>query len=141
MLKNIPTNVSAKLIKVLMEMGHGDELVIADANYPKFGQPSVVIDATGHDIPPLLDSILSLIPLDQYEKNPTIYMQVLPDDPYVPTIWDKYEEVAKKHEKDGMRAQFVDKYTFYERAKNAYAVISTSEKELYANLIIKKGVI
>ncbi len=141
MLKNIPSNVSAELIKVLMEMGHGDELVIADANYPKFAQPKVLVDATGHDIPSLLDSILSLIPLDQYEKNPTIYMQVMPDDPYVPTIWEKYEEVAKKHEQDGMRAKFVDKYEFYERAKNAYAVIATSEKELYANLIIKKGVI
>ncbi len=141
MLKNIPDNISGDMIKVLMDMGHGDEIVIADANFPKFAHPEIVINAIGHNIPELLDSILSLIPLDPYVENPTVYMEVLPDDPFVPTIWEKYEEVGKKHEDKGMRAVKINKFDFYDRSKKAYAVITTSEKELYANVILKKGVL
>ncbi len=141
MLKNIPTNVSADLIKILMEMGHGDEICIADANYPRFGHAQNVIDCTGLMIPELMDSILSLIPLDPYVENPTIFMAVLPNDPYVPEIWDTYREIGNKHEKDGLREVTINKFDFYERAKNAYATIVTSEKALYANVILKKGVL
>lgn len=141
MLKNIPTNISADLIKILMEMGHGDELVIADANYPSFAHPSKVVDCTGLGIPELLDSILSLIPLDSYVENPTTFMAVLPNDPYVPTIWDEYREIGNKHEKDGLREITIHKFDFYEQSRKAHAVIRTSEKALYANVILKKGVL
>ncbi len=141
MLRNIPNNISAELLKILMEMGHGDEICIADANYPKFGHAKNVVDCTGLEISELMDSILSLMPLDQYAENPTIFMAVLPNDPYVPEIWEKYREIGNKYEKDGLREETINKFDFYERAKNAYATITTSEKALYANVIIKKGVL
>ncbi len=141
MLKNIPTNVSADLIKVLMEMGHGDEICFADANFPKLGHADIVINCVGQNIPEIMDSVLSLIPLDSYVENPTTFMAVLPNDPYVPEIWDTYREIGNKHEKDGLREIAIDKFEFYDRAKKAYATIITSEKALYANLILKKGVL
>lgn len=141
MLKNIPEIISADLIKVLMEMGHGDELVIADGNYPAFAHPDKVVNCIGLGIPELLDSILQLMPLDPYVEKPTILMAVLPNDPYKPEIWDTYKEIGFKHEEKGLREEAINKFDFYERSKKAHAVITTTEKALYANIILKKGVL
>ncbi len=141
MLKGIPSILTPELLKVMMEMGHGDELVLADGNYPRFGHPARVIRMDGHGIPEILDAVLRFMPLDSYVDNPTILMAVLPNDPYVPTIWEEYRKIIGKYEKDGAREVAIDKYEFYERASKAYAVVTTSETELYANIIIKKGVV
>ncbi len=141
MLKGIPSILSPELLKTLMEMGHGDELVLADGNFPKFAHPANVIRLDGHGIPEILDAILRFFPLDPYVEHPTVFMAVLPDDPYKPEIWPVYREIGKKYEKDGLREETIDKFTFYERAKKAYAVVTTSEGALYANVILKKGVV
>ncbi|MFI3324718.1 MAG: RbsD/FucU domain-containing protein [Clostridia bacterium] len=141
MLKGIPNILTPELLKILMEMGHGDELVIADGNFPKFAHPENVVRLDGHNIPEIMDAILQFMPLDPYVENPSILMEVLPDDPFVPTIWDTYREIGAKYEKDGLREVAISKYDFYPRAKSAYALVTTSEKELYANIILKKGVI
>lgn len=141
MLKGIPAILSPELLKVLMEMGHGDELVLADGNFPKFAHPERVIRLDGHGIPEILDAVLQFMPLDPYVQNPIILMEVLPDDPYKPEIWPLYREIGKKHEENGLRELAVNKFEFYERAKKAYAVVATSETALYANMILKKGVV
>jgi L-fucose mutarotase len=141
MLKGIPSILPPELLKVMMEMGHGDELVLADGNYPRFGYPERVIRMDGHGIPEILDAILRFMPLDTYVEHPTIFMEVLPDDPYVPTIWEEFRKIIGKYEEDGAREQAINKYDFYERAAKAYAVVTTSETALYANLILKKGVV
>ena len=141
MLKGIPSILSPELLKTLMEMGHGDELVLADGNFPKFAHPANVIRLDGHGIPEILDAILRFFPLDPYVEHPTVFIAVLPDDPYKPEIWPVYREIGKKYEKDGLREETIDKFTFYERAKKAYAVVTTSEGALYANVILKKGVV
>lgn len=141
MLKGIPSILSPELLKTLMEMGHGDELVLADGNFPKFAHPANVIRLDGHGIPEILDAILRFFPLDPYVEHSTVFMAVLPDDPYKPEIWPVYREIGKKYEKDGLREETIDKFTFYERAKKAYAVVTTSEGALYANVILKKGVV
>ena len=141
MLKGIPSILSPELLKTLMEMGHGDALVLADGNFPKFAHPANVIRLDGHGIPEILDAILRFFPLDPYVEHPTVFMAVLPDDPYKPEIWPVYREIGKKYEKDGLREETIDKFTFYERAKKAYAVVTTSESALYANVILKKGVV
>ena len=141
MLKGSPARLSPELLKVLMEMGHGDELVLADGNFPKFAHPERVIRLDGHGIPEILDAVLQFMPLDPYVQNPTILMEVLPDDPYKPEIWPLYREIGKKHEENGLRELAVNKFEFYERAKKAYAVDATSETALYANMILKKGVV
>lgn len=141
MLKGIPSILTPELLKVLMEMGHGDEIVLADGNFPKFAHAPNVIRCDGHGIPELLDAILRFMPLDPYVENPTVFMAVLPDDPYKPEIWPIYREIGEKYESGGLREITVEKPEFYERAKNAYAVVATSEKALYANVILKKGVV
>ncbi|WRS28628.1 RbsD/FucU domain-containing protein [Oscillospiraceae bacterium MB08-C2-2] len=141
MLKGIPSILTPELLKVLMEMGHGDELLIADGNYPRFGHPQRVVRCDGHDIPEILDAILRFLPLDSYVENPVIYMAVLPNDPYVPEIWEQYREIIGNHEPGGNREVAIHKTEFYERASKAYAVVTTGETALYANVILKKGVV
>ena len=141
MLKGIPSILTPELLKVLMEMGHGDEIVLADGNFPKFAHPEKVIRCDGHGIPELLDAILQFMPLDPYVENPTVFMAVLPDDPYKPEIWPQYREIGAKYEKQGLREVTINKFDFYDRAKKAYAVVTTSEMALYANVILKKGVV
>ena len=139
MLKNIPKIVSPTLLKILCEMGHGDEIVIADGNFPaeNYGQRVVRADGLGGE--EMLDAILSLIPLDTYALENLLLMQTVGDDP-TPPIWDKYFTITKKHD-DNLRAGNLERFAFYERAKKAYAVIATGEGAIYANVIIKKGVI
>ena len=140
MLKGIPEILSPELLKILMEMGHTDELVIADGNFPAGAHPSRVVRLDGHGVPELLDAILTFYPLDRYVKSPVTLMAVLPNDPVVPVIWDTYKEIIGKHE-SGIACEEIDKYTFYECSRKAYAVVTTSEQALYANLILRKGVV
>ena len=139
MLKNIPKIVSPELLKILCEMGHGDEIVIADGNFPSETCGQRVVRADGHGGEAILDAVLSLIPLDTYATENFMLMQTVEGDP-LPTIWDKYFAIAKKHD-DNLRAGNLERFAFYERAKKAYAVIATGEGAIYANIILKKGVI
>ena len=140
MLKGIPRNLSPELLKVLMEMGHGDEIVIADGNFPSASNAKRLVRADGLDVPPLLNDILQLFPLDTYVEHPVILMDVVPGDTVVPKIWDTYRQIIAKH--DSMaKITNIDRFAFYERAKNAYAIIATSELALYANIILCKGVV
>lgn len=143
MLKNIPSILSPELLKVLMEMGHGDELVLGDGNFPaeSVGKNAVVIRADGHSVPELLDAILTLMPLDPYVKNPAALMAVTPGDPVVPTIWDEYRAILKKHEPEHCGTEMIERFAFYERAKKAYCVVATGETAMYANILLKKGVV
>lgn len=141
MLKGIPSILTPELLKILMEMGHGDELLLCDGNYPKFGCPERCVRLDGHGIPEILDAVLRFFPLDSYEEHPVIFMQVLPGDPYQPEIWDTYREIGKKYEKDGLRETAVHKRDFYPRGAKCYACIATGETALYANVILKKGVV
>ena len=141
MLKGISPIISPDLIKVLMEMGHGDELVIADGNFPAASIAQRLVRADGLGCPALLDAILSLFPLDPYVEKPVGLMAVVPGDPYLPVIWDDYRRIIQQHESAFTDFEYIERFTFYERAKTAYAVLATSEMALYANIILKKGVI
>lgn len=146
MLLGIPKILSPELLKVLMEMGHGDELVIADGNFPSGSiaqatPTKILLRADGHNVPDLLDAILKFFPLDQYVEKPAGLMAVVPGDTIKPTIWNTYLEILKKHNKDFKDFEMIERFTFYERAKKAYAVLATGESALYANIILKKGVV
>lgn len=141
MLKGIPPIMSPELMKFLLEMGHGDELLICDGNYPKFGCPERCVRMDGHNIPEILDAVLRFMPLDAYVEHPVTFMAVLPGDPYKPEIWPVYREIGARYEKDGLREQTINKYDFYEQGKRCYACIATGEAALYANVILKKGVV
>lgn len=139
MLKGIPSILSPELLKILMEMGHGDEIVIADGNFPAASHAQRLVRCDGHSVPDVLEAVLKLLPLDQYVEKPVALMEVVPGDPVVPVIWDEYKaEIAKYGD---VNIEFVERFAFYERAKKAYAIVTTGEKALYANIILKKGVV
>ena len=143
MLKNIPKLVSPQLLKVLCEMGHGDEIVLADGNFPaeSMGKDAIVVRADGHGVAELLDAVLALVPLDQYAEQPAALMEVVPGDPCVPVIWDEYKALLDAHGEDSQRIQMLERFAFYERAKKAYSVVATGETARYANILLKKGVV
>lgn len=142
MLKGIPDIISPELLKILHEMGHGDDLVIGDANFPAASNARLLVRCDGHGVPALLDAILSLFPLDDFIPHPVSLMQVVPGDATVPVIHDAIRAVLRKHEAAGAALiEQIERFDFYDRAKKAYAIVSTTEKKLYGCLIIKKGVI
>lgn len=141
MLKNIPKILSPELLKILMEMGHGDEIVIADGNFPAEAVGRRVVRCDGHGVPELLDGIMQLFPLDTYTDKPVMLMEVVPGDPVVPTIWEDYKAVINKYEPENCKIEMIERFAFYERAKTAYAVVATGEGAIYANIILKKGVV
>ncbi|WP_373232303.1 RbsD/FucU family protein [Cohnella sp.] len=141
MLIGIPRQISPELMKVLMEMGHSDEIVLADGNFPAASHAQRLIRADGHGIPELLDAILQLFPLDPYVDKPAALMQVVPGDTVETPIWGTYGQIIQDRTDFSAPFEEVERFAFYERAKKAYAVIATGESALYANLILKKGVI
>ncbi len=141
MLKGIPDIIPPELMKIMMEMGHGDELLLCDGNYPALGCPERRVRMDGHGIPEILDAILRFLPLDAYVDHPAVLMGVLPGDPYVPQIISVYQQIGRKHEEKGLRETTVQKPEFYRRGAGCYACAATSEKALYANIILKKGVV
>ena len=144
MLKGIPKIISPELLKVLAEMGHSDTIVIADANFPaeSIGRGKPVIRADGHGATELLSAILTLFPLDTYVDCPVKLMAVMDGDNVETPIWEEYKKVVK--DATGMDESVfceVERFAFYEKANDAYAIIATGESALYANIILQKGVI
>ncbi|MDD4797676.1 MAG: RbsD/FucU domain-containing protein [Eubacteriales bacterium] len=139
MLKGIPAQLSPELLKILMEMGHGDELVIADGNFPAASHARRLVRCDGLGAAQMLDAILQVFPLDSYVDCPVALMDVAPGDDVVPEIWDEYQEIIALYE--NVSTEWMERFAFYERARQAYAILATGEEALYANLILKKGVV
>ena len=142
MLKGIPSLLSPELLKVLMEMGHGDTLVIGDGNFPhaSIAGDSPLIRLDGHGCAEVLDAILTLFPLDTYVDAPVSLMEVGPGDTVETPIWDEFAKIIEKHQ-PGTKIRHMERFSFYDEAKKCYAVISTGETALYANVILQKGVV
>lgn len=140
MLKGISPLISPELLKILSEMGHGDEIVLADAHFPAMGLGPQVVRADGLGASGLLEAILQLIPLDQYDANHFALMEVVPGDNVTPVIWDEYKAILARTEPD-TQPTFVERFAYYERARKAYCIVATGETAQYANIILKKGVV
>ena len=144
MLKNIPPILSPQLLKVLCEMGHGDRIVLADANFPavSMGKKNIVIRCDGHGIPELLEAILTLFPLDDYVAAPVQLMEVAPGPEVETPIWDTYRAIVAGHDSRGGNAVgCLERFAFYREAQTAYAIVATGEKAPYANIMLQKGVL
>jgi len=141
MLKKIPSVLSPEMMYVLLEMGHGDEIVLADGNFPAAANAQRLVRCDGHDVPELLEAMLKFFPLDIFVENPVALMAVVPGDNTKPTIWEEYGKIIKASGEKFSDFDHVERFAFYERAQQAYAVVATSEKALYANIILKKGII
>ncbi len=140
MLKKIPKILSTQLVKVLMEMGHGDEIVIADGNFPSESISDNVVRADGLSGTDILEAIMELFPLDSYAEKQVYLMKVVAGDNYIPEIWDKYSNILDQSGED-YTIGHLERFEFYERARHSFAVIATGESALYANVILKKGVV
>lgn len=142
MLKGIPNILTPDLLKILMEMGHGDTIVIGDGNFPaaSMAKDSKLVRLDGHNACEVLDAILKFMPLDTYVDAPVTLMEIVPGDNVVPTIWDDFSAIIEKYE-PGTKIEHIERFKFYDEAKKAYAVVSTSESALYACVILKKGVL
>lgn len=142
MLRNIPDIISPELMETIMEMGHGDEICFGDANFPTSSMAQRMIRADGHGIPDLLDAILQFFPLDVYVDDAVVLMDAPKGQE--PKVWNRYEEVIKRNDfagafKNGFER--VERFHFYDRAQECFAIVATSEHEPYANIILKKGVV
>ena len=142
MLKGIPSILSPELLKILMEMGHGDTIVIGDGNFPaaSLAPEGRLARLDGHGVPEVLDAILRLFPLDSYVEAPVSLMEVMPGDPVETPIWDTYAGIVERRA-PGTKIGHVERFKFYDTAKRAYAIVATGETALYANIILQKGVV
>ena len=140
MLNKIPKILPSDLVALMMDMGHGDELIIGDGNFPAESQGVPVVHMDGHGVPEILDAILELMPLDSYVPTPTAIMEIVPGDPIVPVIWDEYRAILKKHGCD-KEPEHIERFAFYERSKKAFCIVASSEVAQYANIILKKGIV
>lgn len=149
MLKGIPPILSPELLKVLAEMGHTDELTIGDGNFPGHTYGKKVIRLDGHGVPEILDAILQVFPLDTYPNAegvmvpPCTLMAVEPGDNAETPIWDTYKEIVAKHDERGAECfEEINKWDFYDKTKEkSTVVIMTGETAIYANIILRKGVV
>lgn len=143
MLKGIPAILSPELLKVLCEMGHSDTLVIGDGNFPaaSVGKNAKLIRMDGHNVPEILDAILEVFPLDQYCEKPATIMEKVPGDNVETPIWDEFKKIIEKHDDRKDLLGHIERFKFYDTARNAYLIIASSEKALYGNIILQKGVI
>jgi len=127
MLRGIPSLLSPDFLKILMEMGHGDELVLADGNFPAASHAQRLIRCDGHGIPEVLDAVVRLFPLDRYAERPVAFKATGPEHPRPPAVWESYRQIVRKHAGTEVGFEQVERFAFYERARNAYAVAATSE--------------
>lgn len=141
MLKGIPPEISPELMFTMMKMGHGDEIVLADGNFPADSNAQRVVRADGLDVPTLLDAALRFFPLDTFVDRAAFVMQPVSPEGAEPPIWGRFRELLGRHEGRSVELELVERFAFYERARQAYAIVATSETALYANLILKKGVV
>jgi len=140
MLKGISPLLSPELLKVLCEMGHGDEIVLADSNFPGVSVGKRLVRADGLPIQTLLEAILPLFVLDRY-ADPLLMMQVVPGDRLDPAVEADYMQVVRRYQPDAAAPVRIERHAFYERARSAFCVVMTGELRVYGNLILKKGVI
>jgi L-fucose mutarotase len=140
LLKGISPLLSPELLAVLCRMGHGDEIVLADAHFPGETMGRRLLRADGLQIEGLLDGILSLFELDSYYPAPLIMMAVVQGDKLDPAVEKGYRKVIDRHAPKAPAIARLERFAFYERSKQAFAIVMTGDTRKYANIILKKGV-
>ncbi|MES0884193.1 L-fucose mutarotase [Roseibium sp. SCP14] len=141
MLRNIDPILSPDLLYALRAMGHGDEIVLADANFPGESLGPTCIRADGSTASEILQAVLSVMPLDIYVPDPALTMQVVGDPDAIPEAVADFQNIIDKTADNPTQIQTLERFAFYERAATAFAIVQTGERRLYGNIILKKGVI
>ena len=141
MLRNINPILSPELLYVLRAMGHGDEIVLVDANFPAESSAPTCVRADGSNASDILRAVLSVMPLDTFVTDPAHCMQVVGDASALPDAVKDFQEIINESADAPRDILSLERFEFYERAENAFAVVQTGERRLYGNIILKKGVI
>lgn len=139
MLKGISKFLSPELLVVLHRMGHGDEIILADAHFPGHSMGPQVLRADGISVAQLLDGILPLFELDSY-ASPLVMMQAVPGDTLDPQVESEYMDVIRKHAPGAAIPQRLERHAFYARARTVFGIVMTGEQRKYGNVLLKKGV-
>lgn len=141
MLRNIDPILSPEFLYTLRAMGHGDELVIADANFPGESIGPTCIRADGSTASDVLRAVLSVMPLDSFVDDPALTMQVVGDPDAIPEAVADFQAIIDAVADRQAQIQTLERFAFYDRAKTAFAIVQTGERRLYGNIILKKGVV
>lgn len=140
MLTGISPLFSPELLATIYRMGHGDEIVLADAHFPGESIGPMVVRADGIQVAPLLDAILPLFALDDYVDSPLMMMEPVEGDTLDPNVETSYRAMVDKHAPDTAPIIRIERFAFYERSRSAFAIVMTGETAKYGNIILKKGV-
>ena len=141
MLKGLDPLLSPDLLQTLRAMGHGDEIVIVDANYPAEAMDLPVVRLDGVSATAVLDAVLSVMPLDTFVPEAAWRMEVVGKPDAQEPIFGEFSEAVRRHEGSDFAVSTLERFAFYERAKSCFAVVATGERRLYGNIILKKGVV
>jgi L-fucose mutarotase len=139
MLKGLSPLLSPDLLHVLASMGHGDEIVLADANFPAAAHARRLVRMPGIDTPSVLEAVLSVMPLDDFVDQAAITMQVVADPTQVPPVVQDFNATLQRHGCAASSA--LERFAFYQRAAGAFAIVATGERRVYGNILLKKGVV
>jgi L-fucose mutarotase len=139
MLKGIHPAISPDLLKTLAEMGHGDEIILADAHFPGHAFKTRILRADGLTVTTLLDAVLPLFELDSY-ADPLVMMQAVTGDQLDPAVEQQYMAVVNKHVPAAKPPVRIDRFAFYDRTNSVFAIVMTGETRKYGNILLKKGV-
>jgi len=139
MLKGLSPLLTPDLLHVLASMGHGDELVLADANFPVVTHARRLVQMHGVDAPRVLAAVLSVLPLDDFVGQPAVTMQVVGDASVVPEVVQAFDAALRSH--GAAASSSIERFAFYERAAAAFAIVATGECRVYGNILLKKGVV
>ena len=140
MLKGVSPLLSPELLATLCRMGHGDEIVLADAHFPGESLGPAVIRADGLKVADLLDAILPLFELDSYVDSPLVMMAAVKGDKLDPAVEKAYRKAVDQHAPRTPPIARIDRFAFYDRARTAFAIVMTGETAKYGNILLKKGV-
>ena len=140
MLKNLDPVLNAELLHALRQMGHGDEIAIVDANYPAHSAGPQVIRLDGVDAVRALDAILSVLPLDEFVPEACWRMEVVGAPNEEQPIFSEFRQTIARREGPQFALAALERYAFYARAAKCFAVVATSERRLYGNVILKMGI-
>ena len=141
MLKLIHPAISPDLMAVMMQMGHGDELVLADANFPADSNAQRIVRADGIDLETLLPAILKFFPIDTFVPQQAMVMEPVDSAAPEPSIWATFRNALQAAEGREVALTKIERFDFYDRARQAYAIVATGSRAFYSNIILKKGVV
>ena len=141
MLKNLDPLLTPDLLQVLRAMGHGDEIVLVDANYPAESAGPEVVRLDGIEATRVLDAVLSVMPLDDFVPEACWRMEVVGGAEDEQPIFEEFRTIIAKREGTKFKLASLERFAFYERARGCFAVVATGERRLYGNIILKKGIV